>query len=49
MKSFEKNLLEKIKNEKSEILESIQSSGKLDEDTEKNLIQIIEEFKKNNK
>ena len=49
IKSFEKNLLEKIKNEKSEILESIQSSGKLDEDTEKNLIQIIEEFKKNNK
>ena len=49
IKSFEKNLLEKIKNEKSEILESIQSSGKLDEDTEKNLIQIIEEFKKNSK
>ena len=43
IKSFEKNLLEKIKNEKSEILESIQSSGKLDEDTEKNLIQINED------
>ena len=29
-----------------EIIETIQSSGKLDEDTEKSLVQIIESYKK---
>tara|TARA_B100000579_G_scaffold417342_1_gene413777 strand:- start:556 stop:2094 length:1539 start_codon:yes stop_codon:yes gene_type:complete len=50
IKSFEKNLIEKIKSEKPEILENIQSSGKLEENTEKSLIQIIEQYKntKNN-
>jgi F-type H+-transporting ATPase subunit alpha len=48
IKKFEKDIIEKIKSDKPEILESIQSSGKLEEDTEKNLIQVIEEYKKGN-
>ena len=47
IKNFEKGLIEKIKNEKSEILESIQSSGKLEESTEKDLAEIIKNYKKN--
>ena len=43
---FEKDIIEKIKNDKPEIIEAIQSSGKLDEDTENQLKQIIEEYKK---
>ena len=46
IKGFEKDIIEKIKNEKSEIIEAIQSSGKLDEDTENQLKQVIEEYKK---
>ena len=46
IKKFEMEILAKIKNEKPEILENIQNSGKLDEDNEKSLIQIIEEYKK---
>ena len=46
IKSFEKDIIEKIKNDKPEILESIKSSGKLEEDAEKSLIQTIEEYKK---
>tara|TARA_B100000686_G_scaffold28597_1_gene28840 strand:+ start:17080 stop:18612 length:1533 start_codon:yes stop_codon:yes gene_type:complete len=49
IKSFEKDIIEKIKNEKPEILENIQSSGKLEEEDEKSLIQTIEEYKKNKK
>ena len=49
IKKFEKDIIEKIKSDKPEILESIQSSGKLEEDIEKNLIQVIEEHKKGNK
>jgi F-type H+/Na+-transporting ATPase subunit alpha len=49
IKKFEKDIVEKIKTDKPEILESIQSLGKLDEDTEKALIQVIEEHKKENK
>jgi F-type H+-transporting ATPase subunit alpha len=49
IKNFEKNILEKIKNEKSEILSTIQTTGKLEKDTEESLIQIIEDYKKNNK
>ena len=49
IKSFEKNIIEKIKSEKPEILENIQSSGKLEEKDEKSLIQIIEEYKKSKK
>jgi len=47
IKSFEKDILEKIKNEKNEILDTIQNTGKLEKDTEDSLIQIIEEYKKN--
>jgi len=49
IKKFEKDILEKIKLNAPEILEAIQSSGKLEEDTEKSLSKIIEEYKKENK
>ena len=47
IRSFEKDLLELIKNEKSEILESIQKSGKIEDDTDKILSEIITNYKKN--
>ncbi|MDC1096605.1 F0F1 ATP synthase subunit alpha [Pelagibacteraceae bacterium] len=47
IKSFEKNIIEKIRSEKPEIINSIQTTGKLEDDVEKNLIQIVEEYKKN--
>ncbi|SUZ96747.1 uncharacterized protein METZ01_LOCUS49601 [marine metagenome] len=47
IRSFEKGLLELIKNEKLEILESIQKSGKIEEDTDKTLSEIITNYKKN--
>ena len=46
IKSFEKDILDKIKNEKPEILETIQSSGKLEKEVEDSLIKIIEDYKK---
>ncbi len=46
IKQFEKNIFEKIKTDKPEIIESIQSTGKLEENVEKTLSQLIEEFKK---
>jgi F-type H+-transporting ATPase subunit alpha len=49
IKDFEKSILEKIKNEKKEILSIIQTTGKLEKDTENTLIQIIEEYKKKKK
>ena len=49
IKSFERDILEKIKNEKNEILSTIQTTGKLEKDTEDSLIQIIEEYKKSKK
>ena len=49
IKSFEKDILEKIKNEKNEILSAIQTTGKLEKDIEESLIQIIEEYKKSKK
>ena len=45
--NFESKIIEKCKSEKSEILESILNSGKLEEDTEKLLVEIIIELKKN--
>ena len=48
IRSFEKGLLDLIKNEKPEILESIQKSGKIEEDTEKLLTEIITSYKKSN-
>ena len=47
IRPFEKGLLELIKNEKSEILESIQKSGKIEEDTDTILSDIITNYKKN--
>ena len=49
IKKFEKDIIEKIKSEKSEIIDAIQSSGKLDENTEKLLIKVIDDYKKGNK
>ena len=49
IKKFEKDILNKIISEKSEIIDAIQSSGKLEESTEKLLIEIIEDYKKVNK
>ena len=49
IKNFEKDILEKIKNDKNEILSTIQTTGKLEKDIEESLIQIIEEYKKNKK
>jgi F-type H+-transporting ATPase subunit alpha len=49
IKNFEKNILEKIKNEKNEIISTIQTTGKLEKETEDSLIQIIQEYKKNKK
>jgi len=49
IKNFEKDILEKIKNDKNEILSTIQTTGKLEKDNEESLIQIIEEYKKSKK
>jgi F-type H+-transporting ATPase subunit alpha len=49
IRSFEKDIIEKIKNEKNEILSVIQTTGKLEKNTEDSLIQIIEEYKKSKK
>ena len=49
IKTFESEIIEKIKTEKAEILDSIQSSGKLEKEVEESLIQIIEEYKKSKK
>ena len=48
IKRFERNIIEKVKSEKPEIIDSIQTSGKLEENTEKLLTQLIVEYKKNN-
>ena len=44
---FEKKIIEKCKSEKSDIIDSITSSGTLEEDAEKSLAEIITELKKN--
>ena len=44
---FETKVLEKCKSEKPEILDSIKSSGKLEEDTEKQLADLIKDLKSN--
>ena len=46
IKSFETEIIKKIKNEKSEIIDSIESSGKLEKESEDSIIQVIEEYKK---
>ena len=49
IKNFEKDILEKIKKERSEIINTIQTTGKLEKETEDSLIQIIQEYKKSKK
>ena len=49
IKDFESGVVEKIKSEKPEIIDEIQSSGKLDEGTEQLLSKTIEEFKEHHK
>jgi len=49
IKDFEKNVYELIKSSNPEIIDTINSTGKLDEETEKKLKLAIEEFKKTNK
>jgi len=48
IRSFEKGLLELVKSEKPEILESIQKSGKIEEDIDKILSEVITNYKKKN-
>ena len=49
IKTFETEILEKIKNEKNEILSTIQITGKLEKEIEDSLIKIIEDYKKSKK
>ena len=44
---FETKIIDKCKSDKPEIIESIQSSGKLEEDKEKLLIELITQLKQN--
>ena len=46
IKKFETNLLEKIRSDYPEILENINTSGKLEDETKNKLIEIIEVQKK---
>tara|TARA_B100000686_G_scaffold342338_1_gene421274 strand:- start:1411 stop:2949 length:1539 start_codon:yes stop_codon:yes gene_type:complete len=47
IKNVEKQIYEKVKSTDSEIIKKINDTGKLDEETEKKLASIIDEFKKN--
>ena len=47
IREFEKKLVDKIKNENNDILTFIQENGKIDEKTERNLIEVIETIKRN--
>ena len=42
---FETKIIEKCKSDKPEIIEGIQNSGKLDDDKEKILVQVITQLK----
>ena len=44
---FEAKIIEKCKSDKPEIIESILSSGKLEEDKEKLLVEVITQLKGN--
>jgi F-type H+-transporting ATPase subunit alpha len=44
--AFESKIIEKCKSDKPEILESILSSGKLEDDTEKLLVEVIKDLRK---
>ncbi len=47
IKNIEKQIYEKVKSSNPEIIDSINNTGKLEEEIEKKLISIIEQFKKN--
>ncbi len=47
IKSIEKKIYEKVKSSSPEIIDSINNTGKLEEEVEKKLSSIIEQFKKN--
>ena len=49
IQKFETEILEKIKKEKKEIINSIQTTGKLEKESEESLVQIIQEYKKSKK
>ena len=44
---FESKIIEKCKSDKPEIIEAIQSSGKLDDNNEKELVEVITQLKGN--
>ena len=46
LRKFESDLIEKIKNEFPEILEAINSSGKIEEETKNKLVEVIETVKR---
>tara|TARA_Y100000590_G_scaffold20010_1_gene23373 strand:+ start:3312 stop:4847 length:1536 start_codon:yes stop_codon:yes gene_type:complete len=46
IKDIEKKIFEEVKTQNPEIIDSINSTGKLDEEVEKKLISLIEQFKK---
>ena len=48
IKNLEKRIYEKVKSSNPEIIENINNTGKLDEETEKKLASLIKEFKKKN-
>ena len=45
--SFENKIIEKCKAEKPDIIESITASGKLEDDKEKLLVEVITQLKEN--
>ena len=49
IKNMEKQIYEQVKSSNPEIIESINSTGKLEEEIDKKLTSVIEKFKKNNK
>ena len=44
---FENRIIERCKSDKPELIQSILTSGKLEEETEKTLIEVITNLKKN--
>ncbi len=49
IKNIEKQIYEQVKTSNPEIIDAINNTGKLEEEIEKRLILVIEQFKKNNK
>ena len=49
IKNFERQMYEEVKSSNPEIIDSINNTGKLDEEIEKKLTSTIEQFKKTNK